>query len=113
MGTTASWVGATLGGSTRPESSPWAMIVAPTMRVEKPHEVPQGCLRTLSRSRNSMPAELAKFWPSMWLVPAWSAFRSRIIASMEWLYTAPGNFSPSLLRPLMTGMANQSSATAR
>ena len=85
MGTMTSCWGATLGGRTRPESSPWTMIVAPTMRVVKPQDVPYGCLRSLSRSRNWMPADFAKFCPSMWLVPDWSARRSRIIASMEWL----------------------------
>ena len=58
-----------------------------------------------------MPAARAKFWPSMWLVPAWSAFLSRIMASMHQVNSAPGNFSPSVLRPLMTGIASHSSET--
>ena len=39
MGTTTTWIGATLGGKMRPESSPCAITSAPTMRVLMPHDV--------------------------------------------------------------------------
>ncbi len=38
---TTAWMGASAGGTTRPWSSPWAMISPPTMRVEVPHDVVQ------------------------------------------------------------------------
>ena len=41
MGMRTTWVGAILGGSTRPSSSEWVMITAPISRVETPHEVVQ------------------------------------------------------------------------
>ena len=39
IGTITTWIGASFGGSTRPLSSPCAMISAPIRRVETPHEV--------------------------------------------------------------------------
>ena len=54
-----------------------------------------------------------KFCPSWWEVPAWSAQPSLIIASMESVYSAPANFSDSVLRPGTTGMQSHSSASSR
>ena len=51
IGTITTWIGATAGGRRRPASSPWAMIVAPTIRVLKPHDVPQACSCTPSAFR--------------------------------------------------------------
>ena len=53
---------------------------------------------------------LPKFCPRSWLVPAWSALPSCIIASMQKLETAPANFSLSVFLPRMTGIAMTSSA---
>ena len=39
IGTTTTCTGATFGGTIRPESSPCAITMAPTMRVLMPHEV--------------------------------------------------------------------------
>ena len=39
IGTITTWIGATFGGTNRPESSPWAITRAPTSRVLMPHEV--------------------------------------------------------------------------
>ena len=39
---TTTWTGATRGGRRRPWSSPWTMIVAPSSRVEAPHDVCHG-----------------------------------------------------------------------
>ena len=46
-------------------------------------------------------------------MPACSALPSCIIASMQSVYTAPGNFCPSLLGPTSTGIAIHSSANWR
>ena len=55
------------------------------MRVEKPHDVPYGCLALVVAVKELDAGGRAKFWPSMWLVPACRALPSRIIASIEWL----------------------------
>ena len=39
MGTITTWTGATAGGSTRPLSSPWVMMMAPMIREDIPQEV--------------------------------------------------------------------------
>ena len=39
------WMGATAGGSTRPLSSPWVMMMPPMMRVDMPQEVWCGILQ--------------------------------------------------------------------
>ena len=54
-----------------------------------------------------------KFWPRWWEVPDCSAQPSLIMASIERVYSAPANFSDSVLRPAITGMASQSSASSR
>ena len=53
---------------------------------------------------------LAKFWPRSWLVPHCSALPSCISASMQYVVTAPGNFSLSVFAPLTTGIASTFSA---
>ena len=55
MGTITTWYGATLGGRTRPASSPWVMMRPPIIRVDAPHDVDQGLARSWLRSRYSMP----------------------------------------------------------
>ena len=57
-----------------------------------------------------MSLALAKFWPRKWLVPACSALRSCIIASMQKVCSAPGKRSPAVFSPLITGIAIHSSA---
>ena len=57
-----------------------------------------------------MPLARAKFWPRKWLVPACSALRSCIIASMLNVRSAPGKRSPAVFSPLITGMAIHCSA---
>ncbi len=48
----------------------------------------------------------AKFWPSSWLVPIWSALPSRIIASHVSVLIAPAKRSDDVFRPTSTGMAS-------
>ena len=82
MGRITAWIGATFGGSRRPRSSPWVMMIAPISRVLTPQLV--------SCTYSSLPSLLwywmsnasAKFVPKLWLVPACSALPSCIIASM-------------------------------
>ena len=52
----------------------------------------------------------AKFWPRKWDVPACSDFLSCIMASMQYVRTAPANFSESVFTPCRTGTAMYSSA---
>ena len=82
IGTTTTWTGARRGGTTRPSSSECAMIKAPIKRVEEPHEVVQAYASWLSGVVYLMSNVRAKFCPRLWLVPAWSARPSCIIASM-------------------------------
>ena len=49
MGTTATWMGATAGGSTRPLLSEWVMMHAPMRRVVEPQLVWKGYCSLLSR----------------------------------------------------------------
>mmetsp|Transcript_3579 Transcript_3579/g.14490 ORF Transcript_3579/g.14490 Transcript_3579/m.14490 type:complete len:300 (-) Transcript_3579:645-1544(-) len=113
MGTTTTCVGAMEGGRRSPVSSPWVMMSPPTMRVETPHEVWYTWRCSPSSSRNCVPKALAKFWPRLCEVPACSALRSPIMASMVYVCSAPANFSIRLLRPQMTGMASTPSASSR
>ena len=92
------WVGATRGGSIRPSSSPWAMITVPMSRVLTPQLVVQASSSLPWRERNWIPLALAKFCPRKWEVPAWMALRSCTIASMQNVFTAPGNRSLSISR---------------
>jgi hypothetical protein len=89
------------------------MISAPTRRVETPHDVfhtwsrsPVAVWKLTSNARE-------KFWPRLWLVPAWSALLSCIIASQLYVRRAPANRSLSVFRPVTTGMAIQSSMNVR
>jgi hypothetical protein len=66
-----------------PSSSAWVMIIEPTRRVDTPHDVVHACCSTPLSSRNWMPEAFAKFWPRKCEVPACSALRSCIIASMQ------------------------------
>jgi hypothetical protein len=53
---------------------------------------------------------LEKFCPRSCDVPACSAFPSCISASMQYVVTAPGNFSASVFVPFTTGIASTCSA---
>ena len=105
MGTITTWMGAKRGGSTRPLSSPWAMISAPIRRVETPQEVAHtySCLPSLPVNCTSK--DLAKFCPRKCEVPACRAFPSCIIASMVIVSRAPAKRSLGLLCPTTTGSA--------
>ena len=83
MGMRTTWVGAILGGSTRPSSSEWVMITAPISRVETPHEVVQQYSSVPDGLANLISWAWAKFCPRKCDVPAWSALPSCIIASIE------------------------------
>ena len=82
IGTITTWIGATLGGSTSPLSSPWTITTAPTIRVVMPHEV----FQTYSHLPDSFwyltSNALAKLCPRWWLVPACRARLSCISASI-------------------------------
>ena len=86
------------------------MINPPTSRVDTPQLVAQGYSRWPAWFWKVTSKALEKFWPRKWLVPDCKARQSCIRASMHKVYTAPGNFCPSLLGPVKTGMAIQSSA---
>ena len=64
-----------------------------------------------------MPKTRAKFWPSSWLVPIWSALVSPIMASQVNVLLAPANRSRAVLSPGTTGSAStltmKSSYTSR
>ena len=79
-------------------------------RVETPQLVCQtySCLPSLLWNFTSK--ALPKFWPRSCEVPACSALPSCIMASMVYEASAPANFSLSLLRPRITGMAMNSRA---
>ena len=94
------------GGKTSPLSSPCIMMTPPISRVVMPHDVPQMCCSDLSRAWNWMPNAFAKFWPRLCDVAACSARPSPISASIEYVASAPANFSLSLFRPAMTGIAS-------
>ena len=82
IGTITTCQGASLGGSRRPVSSPWAITTAPTMRVLRPQEVVQHNFCSLFSSRKRMSKAWAKFCPRLWLVPACRARLSPIMASI-------------------------------
>ena len=105
IGSSATWAGASLGGMITPLSSPWTMIRPPISRVDTPQVVVQAYSSLPSRDWNLMPEALAKFWPRKWVVPACSALRSCIMASMQYVSTAPGKRSPAVFSPVMTGIA--------
>ena len=105
IGTMTIWWGANLGGSFKPLSSPWAMIIIPTNLVLTPQLVWYGCCNSLFSSENVISNAFEKFCPNSWEVPAWSAFMSFIIASIEYVVVAPANFSISDFVPLITDTA--------
>ena len=59
------------------------MMRPPINRVLTPHEVAHANSSLLLLSLNVTSNALAKFWPRKWLVPAWSALPSCIMASMQ------------------------------
>ena len=69
----------------------------------------QAYSRPPSRVWYMMFAALAKFWARKWLVPAWRALRSCVIASMQRVFCAPGKRSPAVFSPVSTGTAMYSS----
>jgi len=82
IGTMMTWIGASFGGSTRPSSSEWVMMRPPIRRVETPQLVAHTYSSLLFSFWNFTSKALAKFWPRLWLVPAWRALPSCIRASM-------------------------------
>mmetsp|Transcript_3309 Transcript_3309/g.11425 ORF Transcript_3309/g.11425 Transcript_3309/m.11425 type:complete len:270 (-) Transcript_3309:556-1365(-) len=82
IGTTATWTGATRGGSTRPASSEWVMTSAPSSRVDTPQDVAQTSSRFASLFWNWTSKARAKFCPRKCDVPLWSAQPLGIKASM-------------------------------
>ncbi len=93
-----------------PLSSPWVMMTPPMSRVDTPHDVVQACWSVLSRAWNVMSNAFAKFCPRWCDVPACSARPSPISASIEYVRSAPANFSLSLFNPSSTGIASSVSA---
>ena len=83
MGSTTVWMGATRGGSTRPLSSPWVMMMPPIRRVDTPQLVWKGWWSWLSAPVKVMSKALEKPSPKKWLVPAWRALRSCIMHSTQ------------------------------
>src|SRR5579883_34662 len=61
MGIITAWMGATLGGSTSPLSSPCTMIRAPMSLHDTPHEVCHANVSTFCVSRNLTSNGFAKF----------------------------------------------------
>mmetsp|Transcript_5592 Transcript_5592/g.15848 ORF Transcript_5592/g.15848 Transcript_5592/m.15848 type:complete len:291 (-) Transcript_5592:1409-2281(-) len=113
MGITMAWIGAIRGGSTRPLSSPWTMIITPMVRVVMPHEFCHTSFFDVSSAMYSMLNILAKFCPRQWLVPPWIPFPvAGTKASTVVVYSPPANFSFSLFTPWHTGTASRSSYTA-
>ena len=83
MGTMTTWTGASRGGTTNPWSSLCVMMRPPTSRVDTPQLVAQAYSTWPAAFWNFTSNALAKFWPRKWLVPAWRALLSCIIASMQ------------------------------
>ena len=81
------------------------MMTVPMSRVLMPQLVvqPNSCVPV--RDWNWIPLAREKFCPRKCDVPAWIAFRSCTIASMQRVCTAPGKRSLSDFSPLKTGMA--------
>ena len=86
------------------------MTRAPTSRVETPQEVVQAKTSCPFWSWNLISWAREKFCPRKCDVPACRALRSCIMASMLNVDTAPGNRSPAVFSPLITGIAIQFSA---
>src|SRR5258708_1061865 len=95
MGTMTTWYGASFGGRTSPWSSPCTMMMAPITRVDRPHDVVQQCCNWPFWSRYLTSKACAKFCPRKCEVPDCSAFPSPIMASIEYVTSAPANFSAS------------------
>ena len=89
------------------------MMSAPTSRVETPHEVFQTWSRSPAAVWKVTSNAREKFWPRLWLVPAWSALLSCISASQLYVRSAPAKRSLSVFRPVSTGMAIHSSMKVR
>ena len=106
-------IGASRGGQTSPLSSECVITKPPTMRVDTPHDVFHANAVSPFSSWNLRSNALAKFCPRLCEVPACSALLSCIIASHEYVRTAPANFSLSLLRPVITGIAIHPSMNSR
>ena len=81
------------------------MIRVPIIRVVIPQLVvqPNSCFP--SRVWNWIPLAREKFCPRKCEVPAWIAFRSCTIASVQSVWTAPGKRSLSDFSPWKTGRA--------
>ena len=110
IGTMTTWIGASLGGSTKPSSSECAMISAPIRRVLTPHEVPHTYSSLPSLLANLTSNALAKFCPRKCDVPACNALPSCIRASMQYVSSAPANRSLAVFTPRTTGKAIHCSA---
>lgn len=103
-GIMTTWVWATLGGSTKPLSSPWCIIKIPIDLVVNPQLVCQTCFFSFFSSSNYILNIFAKFWPKLWEVAAWIALPfSGIHVSIVVVLNPPANFSDSVLIPLYTG----------
>ena len=76
------------------------MTTAPIVRVVMPHEVVQTYWRWPSSPWNWMSKAFAKFCPRLCEVHIWSALPSCIIASRQYVRSAPGNFSRRDFTPL-------------
>ena len=111
MGTTTACVGATAGGSTRPESSECDMMSAPTSRVLTPHEVAHTRSCELVSVWKVTSKALAKFWPRKCEVPLCSAQPFCMRASIVYVSSAPAKRSVADLTPLTTGIASTSRQT--
>jgi hypothetical protein len=105
MGTITTSVGARSGGMRSPVSSPCVITSPPIMRVDTPQLVFHAKSSPPSAVWNFSSKARAKFCPRLCDVPAWSARLSCIMASHEYVRSAPANFSAALLRPVITGMA--------
>ena len=73
-----------------------------------PHDVCHTKSRLPSWSWKVTSKALPKFWPRSWLVAAWIALPSCIIASMQYVSSAPAKRSLAVLTPRMTGIATSS-----
>jgi hypothetical protein len=81
MGTITTWIGATLGGRS-PMSSPWVIMIPPTMCVLIPQDVCYTNCNSAFLYVDWVPNAQTKFWLRFWIVPAWRAQQSLIIATM-------------------------------
>src|SRR2546426_6005448 len=113
MGTMTTCSGASLGGQTSPLSSECVITSPPIMRVDTPHDVFHTCSRPPAAVWYCTLKAFAKLWPRLCDVPAWSALLSCISASRAYVRRAPANFSLSVLRTVITGIAIQFSWNVR